>query len=75
MSEQNKATVRRIVEDHWNKKNPALIGELFAMDCVLTRRMAPCRAKMGRGSFTMRMRLPSLTSVSVPTTYWLTATK
>ena len=35
MSEQNKATVRRIVEDHWNKKNPALIGELFATDCVL----------------------------------------
>ncbi len=35
MSEQNKAMVRRIVEDHWNKKNPALIGELFATDCVL----------------------------------------
>ena len=34
MSEQNKAVVRRIVEDHWNKKNPALIGELFATDCV-----------------------------------------
>ena len=34
MSEQNKALVRRIVEDHWNKKNPALIGELFATDCV-----------------------------------------
>ena len=34
MSEQNKAVVRRIVEDHWNKKNPALIGELFAADCA-----------------------------------------
>jgi steroid delta-isomerase-like uncharacterized protein len=34
MSEQNKAVVRRIVEDHWNKKNPALIGELFATDCA-----------------------------------------
>jgi predicted ester cyclase len=29
MSEQNKAVVRRIVEDHWNKKNPALASELF----------------------------------------------
>ena len=34
MSEQNKAVVRRIVEDHWNKKNPALIAELFAADCA-----------------------------------------
>ena len=34
MSEQNKAAVRRIVEDHWNKKNPALIGELFATNCA-----------------------------------------
>lgn len=30
MSEQNKAVVRRIFEDHWNKKNAALVGELFA---------------------------------------------
>jgi steroid delta-isomerase-like uncharacterized protein len=34
MSEQNKAVVRRIVEDHWNEKNPALIGELFAPNCA-----------------------------------------
>jgi steroid delta-isomerase-like uncharacterized protein len=34
MSEQNKAVVRRIVEDHWNKKNSALIGELFATNCA-----------------------------------------
>jgi steroid delta-isomerase-like uncharacterized protein len=34
MSEQNKAVVRRIVEDHWNMKNPALIGELFATNCA-----------------------------------------
>ena len=26
MSEQNKAVVRRIIEDYWNKKNPALAG-------------------------------------------------
>jgi steroid delta-isomerase-like uncharacterized protein len=35
MSEQNKAVVRRIVEDYWNKKNPVLAGELFASDCSL----------------------------------------
>ena len=34
MSEQNKAVVHRIVEDHWNKKNPALIGELFTSNCA-----------------------------------------
>lgn len=35
MSEQNKAVVRRIVEEHWNKKNVTLIGELFATTCAL----------------------------------------
>jgi steroid delta-isomerase-like uncharacterized protein len=30
MSEQNKSVVRRIVEDHWNKKNHSLVGEVFA---------------------------------------------
>jgi len=30
MSEQNKAVVRRLFDDHWNAKNPALVGELFA---------------------------------------------
>ena len=30
MSEQSKAVVRRLFEDHWNKKNPALVGELFS---------------------------------------------
>jgi steroid delta-isomerase-like uncharacterized protein len=35
MSEQNKAVVRRIVEDHWNRKNPGLVGELFATSCSL----------------------------------------
>ncbi|MGD0301272.1 MAG: hypothetical protein ABSE86_29700 [Bryobacteraceae bacterium] len=36
MSEHNnKAIVRRIVEDHWNTKNPALVGELFAVNCSL----------------------------------------
>jgi steroid delta-isomerase-like uncharacterized protein len=32
MSEQNKNIVRRMVEDHWNKKNAALVGEVFAPD-------------------------------------------
>ena len=30
MSEQNKALVRRIIEDHWNAKNHALVTEVFA---------------------------------------------
>ena len=30
MSEQNKAVVRRLIEDHWNGKNAALVGEVFA---------------------------------------------
>jgi predicted ester cyclase len=30
MSEQNKATVRRLIEDHWNAKNHALVSEFFA---------------------------------------------
>ena len=30
MSEQNKAVVRRLIEDHWNAKNHALVPELFA---------------------------------------------
>jgi steroid delta-isomerase-like uncharacterized protein len=35
MSEQNKAVVRRIVEEHWNKKNPSLVAELFSTNCSL----------------------------------------
>lgn len=30
MSEQNKAVVRRLIEDHYNGKNEALVPELFA---------------------------------------------
>jgi steroid delta-isomerase-like uncharacterized protein len=30
MSEQNKAVVRRLIEDHWNAKNHALVSELYA---------------------------------------------
>lgn len=29
MSEQNKAVIRRLIEDHWNGKKGALVGELF----------------------------------------------
>jgi steroid delta-isomerase-like uncharacterized protein len=35
MSEQNKAVIRRIVEEHWNKKNAALVSELFAPNVSL----------------------------------------
>ncbi len=30
MSEQNKAVIRRLFEDHWNAKNEALLSDLFA---------------------------------------------
>jgi len=30
MSEQNKAVVRRLIEDHWNAKNHELVSEIFA---------------------------------------------
>lgn len=35
MLEENKTVVLRIVEDYWNRKNPALLGELFAASCSL----------------------------------------
>ena len=35
MSEQNKATVRRLIEDHWNGKNAAHVSELFTPDAIL----------------------------------------
>lgn len=35
MSERNKSVVRRIVEDHWNKKNPPLVAEVFDPKTVL----------------------------------------
>jgi predicted ester cyclase len=35
MSEQNKSVVRRIVEEHWNKKNPGLVNELFTSNVSL----------------------------------------
>lgn len=30
MSAENKAVIRRLIEDHWNAKNHALVNELFA---------------------------------------------
>jgi len=35
MSEQNKAVVRRLIEDHWNAKNAALVSELYAPSVTL----------------------------------------
>ena len=35
MSEQNKAVVRRLIEDHWNGKKAALVGELLAPTVTL----------------------------------------
>ena len=30
MAEQNKDIIRRMIEDHWNAKNHAIVGEFFA---------------------------------------------
>jgi|ERR1051325_1201534 steroid delta-isomerase-like uncharacterized protein len=35
MSEQNKAVVRRVFENHWNMKNAALVSDLFAPTVTL----------------------------------------
>lgn len=35
MSEHNKSVVRRLVEDHWNKKNPSLVTEVFDANTIL----------------------------------------
>ena len=35
MSEQNKTVVRRIIEEHWNNKNAAIVSELFASNVSL----------------------------------------
>jgi len=35
MSEQNKAVVRRLFEDHWNRKNRSLANELYAPSAIL----------------------------------------
>jgi steroid delta-isomerase-like uncharacterized protein len=35
MSDENKAAVRRLIEDHWNGKSAAHVSELFTPDCTL----------------------------------------
>jgi hypothetical protein len=35
MSEQNKTVVRRLFEDHWNRKNRSLADELYAPSAIL----------------------------------------
>ncbi|HXD20546.1 MAG TPA: ester cyclase [Vicinamibacterales bacterium] len=35
MSEQNKAVVRRLFEDHWNGRNRSLADELYAPSAIL----------------------------------------
>ena len=35
MSEENKAVVRRLVEEHWNNKNADIVGEIFTEDVTL----------------------------------------
>ena len=35
MSEQNRAVVRRLIDEHWNNKNAAIVSELFASNVSL----------------------------------------
>ena len=35
MSDHNKAIVRKIVEEHWNRKKTDMAGDLFAATCVI----------------------------------------
>ena len=35
MSEQNKAVVRRLIDEHWNNRNAAIVSELFASNVSL----------------------------------------
>jgi steroid delta-isomerase-like uncharacterized protein len=35
MSEQNKAVVRRLIEDHWNGRNAALVADVYSPDVSL----------------------------------------
>lgn len=35
MFEKNKQLTRRIIEQVWNRKNPALINEVYASNCVV----------------------------------------
>jgi len=35
MSDQNKAVARRVIEDHWNRKNNGLTSELFTSTCII----------------------------------------
>jgi steroid delta-isomerase-like uncharacterized protein len=47
MSEQNKAVVRRIIEEHWNRKNPSLVAELFSTNCALSTPDGPLQGQEG----------------------------
>ena len=47
MSEQNKAVVRRIIEEHWNRKNPSLVAELFSTNCALRTPDGPLQGQEG----------------------------
>ena len=35
MSENNKTIVKRVVDEHWNKKNAAIAAELFTENCSM----------------------------------------
>jgi len=47
MSEQNKAIVRRLIEDLWNQKKAAVIDEIYAENCTQNEPGAVLRGRAG----------------------------
>lgn len=47
MSEQNKAVVRRLVEEHWNNRNEEIVDELFAPDVTMETPDGPFSGREG----------------------------
>src|SRR6476469_986379 len=75
MSDQNKATARRLVQDHWNEQNPALIEELFATSCAFHTPDGALQRQDGARQLYNAYATAFPDFRSNPTTSWLTATR
>jgi predicted ester cyclase len=50
MSEANKMVIRRLVEEHWNQRNAALVSDLFAPTVSLRTTDGPLEGLSGAGA-------------------------
>jgi hypothetical protein len=75
MSEQNKALMSRIIEELWNKKNPAVIGQLYAENYVGHTPDGVLKATPEHGNTMTPTLRPSLIPQSQSTAWWLKATR